>query len=775
MMRKTIFPRVLIALAVFLAALGSPSLAWSNGETALISVKPAAATVQTCSEKTIAIHVASVANLTGYHLEISFDPAVLQVTEVVNGGFLAAPGEAAFYEPTNEVDNLTGFISFGMVQQNTPGDPMTPKTGEGDLILITFEAVDWNLSSAVTIDADNSLLVDWPDAFEIPFTVANGTVDTESCAPTELELSKADVPENEPVGTQVGLLATTDPDTGDSFTYSLVDAANYPDNLAFSIDGDELRTAAVFDFEAQPAYTIKLRTTDAGGQSFDRTFIVSVTDINEGPTANADTFSTLENQTLVVAAPGVLENDTDPEDDSLMAYKLTDPPAGEGVVVFNQDGEFSYTPPTDWIGTTSFTYRVYDGEYYSQPAAVTLHVNDSNRPPTDILLDDAALPENAGADAVVGDLSTVDPDPLDSHTYDLVPGVGDTDNDLFNIAGNQLRASVDFNYEVGDQYSVRLRSTDQGGLTVEKAFTVTITDVNDHPVADAQSVDTDEEVPVDITLTGSDEDLDDLQFVLVTEPSHGALNWTPPVVTYTPDDGYYGSDSFEFKVIDEHNASSAPATVTITVHDINQSPTDIQLSNQSIFENEGVDEPIGDLSTTDQDLGDTFTYSLVAGFGDEGNGAFYIVNNQLLAAQDFNFEEQDSYSVRIRSTDSGGQHVEEVFAIEILDRNDPPVAYGQLVETVEDELVEIVLTWFDEDGDDVTFQLVTPPAEGAMPWTPPNLTYTPDNGFEGVDAFEFTVTDEHDAVSNLATITINASPKAETNYYLPIFYYNSGK
>jgi hypothetical protein len=775
MIKKKTCLRILIALVVLITALSTPSLAWSNGETALVSVQPAAGIMQTCSEKTVAIHAADVSNLAGYHLEISFDPNVLQVRDVVNGGFLTAPGEAAFYEPTNTVDNENGLISFGMVQQNVPGDPMTPKSGEGDLVLITFEAVTWNLSTDITIDAENSLLVDWPDAFEIPFTVTNGTVETESCTPTDLELSKATVPENEPAGTQVGLLATTDPDTGDSFTYSLVEDGNYPDNLAFSIDGDLLRTATVFDFETKSAYTIKMRTTDGGGKSFDRLFVVLVDDVNEVPTANADTYSLLENQTLVVEPPGVIENDTDPESNALTAYKLTDPPVGEGVVVFNQDGEFSYTPPTDWIGTTSFTYRVYDGEFYSEPAVVTLHINDSNRPPTDIVLDDAALPENAGVDAVVGDLSTVDPDPLDSHTYTLVAGEGDDDNDLFNIAGDQLRASVDFNYETWNQYTIRLRSADQGGLSVEEAFTITITDENDQPVADEQEIYTDEEVPVAITLTGFDEDQDDLQYVLVTEPTNGEVPWTPQVVTYTPDDGFFGTDSFQFKVIDEHNASSNPATVTIHVSDTNQAPVDIQLSNQSVFENEGPDVPIGELSTTDQDVGDTFIYSLVAGFGDEGNAAFYIDNDRLIAAQNFNYEEQDSYSVRIRSTDPGGLYIDEVFIIEILDLNDPPVAYSQFVDTVEDRPVEITLTWFDEDGDDVEFDLVTPPAEGGMPWTPPNLIYAPDYGFEGADAFEFTVTDEHDAVSNVATVTINASPKAETDYFFPIFFYDIGK
>jgi hypothetical protein len=773
MKKVSILVRLSILAAILVTVFGLTKPVSSNDVITQIVVAPAAATVQTCSDLTIAIRVENVTNLTGYHLEIDYDPSAIQVTDVVNGGFLDGADDAAFYEPTNTIDNVNGTILFGMAQQNSASDPMTPKTGSGDLILITLEAVTWNLSTDIMINSGSSMLVDWPDAFEIPFTVMNGGVTTESCTPTALELSNSDVPENDPAGSLVGMLTTIDPDCWDAFTYSLVDAATYPDNLFFQIDGDRLETAAILDYEAKSSYTVKVRSTDCSGKFIERVFTIYVVDINEAPTAVADTYSVIENETLVVDSPGVLENDVDPENDSLLAYQLSDPPTGEGTVVLNSDGRFSYTPPTDWIGTTSFRYRVFDGEFYSADAVVTIHVNDSNRPPTDIQLDDACLPENAGVNAVVGELSTVDPDPLDSFTYSLVCGVGGADNNLLNIAGDRLRASVDFNYEVRHVYSVRIRSTDQGGLSVEKAFTICIKDENDLPVAYPQVVYTDEEVPVAITLTGSDEDQDDLEFVLVTDPAHGEVPWTPPVVTYTPDDAFFGTDSFEFKVIDEHNASSNPATITIHVVDVNQPPSDINLSNQSVFENEDPDTLVGVLSSVDQDLSDTHTYGLVAGVGDEGNGSFYIDGDQLMTAESFNYEVQDSYSVRIRSTDADGLTFEKVFIIQILDVNDPPVAYSQEVITTEDEPVTFTIAGFDEDGDEIVFNLVTSPRNGDMPWTPPDLTYSPDYGFEGVDFFTFTVTDEHNAVSNTAMVNIVANPKDTVDYFLPIFFYQS--
>ena len=275
-----------IVVVLFLLFLNLPKSGYSQAlpET-VIFVEPLSSTVQTCSNQIIAIRVQDVVNLTGYHLEIGFDPAAIQITEVVNGGFLDDALESAFYEPTNEIDNVNGKIVFGMAQQNDASFSMTPKSGTGDLILITFEAVTWNLSTDITIDPVNSMLVDWPNAFEIPFTVVDGTVSTESCAPFDITLSNNSIPENEPVGTMVGTLSASDPDTGDSFTYSLVDVVTYPDNLSFSIIGDVLQPQLVFNYEVKSTYSIKIRVTDAGGKFYDEVFTIDVTDVNDPPVA----------------------------------------------------------------------------------------------------------------------------------------------------------------------------------------------------------------------------------------------------------------------------------------------------------------------------------------------------------------------------------------------------------------------------------------------------------------------------------------------------------
>ena len=99
--------------------------------------------------------------------------------------------------------------------------------------------------------------------------------------------------------------------------------------------------------------------------------------------------------------------------------------------------------------------------------------------PKDLLLSASSLAETSVANTVVGSLSTTDDDAGDQFTYALVAGTGSTDNGFFNISGSDLRATAGLDFEVKNSYSVRVRSTDRAGLSYEKNFTITVTDVTE--------------------------------------------------------------------------------------------------------------------------------------------------------------------------------------------------------------------------------------------------------------------------------------------------------
>src|ERR671925_419284 len=145
----------------------------------------------------------------------------------------------------------------------------------------------WNLTSSTCDDGSPVSNIDVGAGETVTCTFTN----TGNRAPTEIQLSNSSIAENQPSGTDVGTLTTTDPDAGDTHTYTLENTGcgggPFPDNSSFQIGGvgnDKLQSAASFDFETKNSYTICVRSTDAGGLFFDKTFIISVTNVNEAPT-----------------------------------------------------------------------------------------------------------------------------------------------------------------------------------------------------------------------------------------------------------------------------------------------------------------------------------------------------------------------------------------------------------------------------------------------------------------------------------------------------------
>jgi Ca2+-binding RTX toxin-like protein len=108
-------------------------------------------------------------------------------------------------------------------------------------------------------------------------------------------------------------------------------------------------------------------------------------------------------------------------------------------------------------------------------------------------------------------------------------------------------------------------------------------------------------------------------------------------------------------------------SLNLGITNVNEAPTNLSLSASNIAENVAANTVIGTLSTSDPDLGNIFTYSLVSGTGDIDNNAFQIVGNQLQANTSFNYEAQNIYYIRLQTTDQGGLSKQQQFTININD------------------------------------------------------------------------------------------------------------
>jgi hypothetical protein len=183
---------------------------------------------------------------------------------------------------TSDVDSGDTFTYQLHDTANYPDNNSFTLTSAGSLrngVVFNFEAKTSYTIRVRTTDAGG---LTYDGTFTINVTNQNET-------PTNIGLSSSSISENVPTGTTIGTLSATDPDAGDTFTFSLVDGGTYPDNSAFNIDGTTLKSSAIFNHESKSSYSIRVRVTDAGGLTFDKTLTITITDVTITVTASATT------------------------------------------------------------------------------------------------------------------------------------------------------------------------------------------------------------------------------------------------------------------------------------------------------------------------------------------------------------------------------------------------------------------------------------------------------------------------------------------------------
>ena len=128
----------------------------------------------------------------------------------------------------------------------------------------------------------------------------------------------------------------------------------------------------------------------------------------------------------------------------------------------------TYTPSVGYLGPDSFTFRANDGLTDSNIATVAIIVDPPPAPPTSVIPTTPTVLTNTAAGSFVTQLTSQDPNHAETHTYQLVAGEGDTHNSWFTLSGSQLIAQHDFSGAAGTSVTVRVRSTDSTGRSVEQ-------------------------------------------------------------------------------------------------------------------------------------------------------------------------------------------------------------------------------------------------------------------------------------------------------------------
>ncbi|WP_346949032.1 Ig-like domain-containing protein [Dyella sp.] len=259
-------------------------------------------------------------------------------------------------------------------------------------------------------------------------------------------------------------------------------------------------------------------------------------------------------------------NDWDINGDPLTARILCGP--SHGSLALNADGTYTYTPDANWYGLDGFTYAANDGQFDSNPAMVWIHVAHVNQAP---VANNDAVTARAGQatriDVLAND-SDVDGDSLHA-TLTATPKHGTLTRNWDGSFSYTAQAGF-----VGTDTFVYV--ADDGQLKSAPAtVTITVLAPNHAPVARDDQATTNAGTPVRIDLLANDSDADGdkLAARIVCGPCHGTLSLNPDgSYTYTPNKGWYGTDSFSYRDSDG-TADSNTAMVCITVAPVNHAPT----------------------------------------------------------------------------------------------------------------------------------------------------------------------------------------------------------
>jgi hypothetical protein len=309
--------------------------------------------------------------------------------------------------------------------------------------------------------------------------------------------------------------------------------------------------------------TVNSVATDAAGNTANCSFKVTLIPPNYPPTAYDTAITTQED----VAVNAQLQA-SDPESDAL-TYEIVDGPYNGTLTAFDANtGAFTYLGNANFNGADSLTFKAKDLTNQSNIATVRITVTP---------VADAPIPRDTS-------ITTAEDTPVDGNLYaDNIDGgpltfavtSGPSHGTLtaFDQATGAFTYSPDKDYYGSDDFTFSVDNA-----LVEKALegtvSITITPVNDAPVARDTSVTTQEDVALNAYVYGYDIDDATITFELVTQPSHGsitAFDGNTGAFTYESNLNYNGSDSFTFKAYDGELYSD-PATVSITITPVNDEP-----------------------------------------------------------------------------------------------------------------------------------------------------------------------------------------------------------
>lgn len=449
-----------------------------------------------------------------------------------------------------------------------------------------------------------------------------------SCPAGPPTLSSSVVYENASIGTVIGIMNSSDVDSGQEISYSLL--TNAGDR--FRLVRNELRLHSELNYEQTNSFIVTVEAKDSGSPRLASVSVlnIAVIDCNDPPTKLIFTGNPIPE--FGEHTPGGTQNGTvignfstvDEDIWQSHVYEIISP---SGLFIINGSSlVVAWADELDYESRDLVTLKVSSTDPLGESVTSSIQIRllDVNENPSGILLSADSFLEHASLGTVVGSLSARDPDLHDNHTFELLTNP----NSVFSVEGKTLKIAVDVDFETAtiNPLSVLLKTTDSAGLSFQQTFNITVLDKNEPPTnilfhprkpcVTSAGICVEENSKIGYRvgdITAIDSDIGDT--VTCDVVSGNVFKIENDALLVNGDINFEALDSSHLISVEircrDKGGLAIEKSYNISVLDANDAPSSVSLSHHIVSSNASVGSLVGSFIVVDEDQSDSHTCYLL--------------------------------------------------------------------------------------------------------------------------------------------------------------------